>query len=82
MVGFSQVSSGNRKPNLKLQGLRLNQGMSPEDLARVTGLTGPTIRLAERGHTPQPHTQFAIAEFFDLTPLDLWPIDARMAVRR
>lgn len=73
------MSSGNRKPNLQLKGLRVNRGLSPEDLARLTGLTGPTVRLAEAGHLPLPRTQFAIAEFFDLAPLDLWPIERQMA---
>jgi DNA-binding XRE family transcriptional regulator len=70
---------GNRKPNLKLKGLRVNRGLSPDELARLTGLTGPTIRLAEKGHVPLPRTQYAIAEFFEMAPLDIWPIE-RQAV--
>lgn len=76
------MNSGNRKPNLRLQELRVNRGLSPEDLAHLTGLTGPTIRLAERGHRPHPRTQFLIAEYFGLEPTDLWPIDTRRLVAR
>jgi transcriptional regulator with XRE-family HTH domain len=73
------VSSGNRKPNQKLIALRVNKGMSPEQLSRLTGVSAPTIRLAERGHIPMPRTQFAIAEAFDLEPLDIWPIERQAA---
>jgi DNA-binding XRE family transcriptional regulator len=65
----------NRKPNTQLIELRVNRGMSPEQLAYFTGVSAPTIRLAERGHLPQARTQFAIAEFFDLSPTDIWPIE-------
>lgn len=71
------MTSGNRKPNLRLQELRINRGLSPEMLGHLTGLTGPTIRLAERGHTPHPRTQFLIAEFFGLASTDLFPLPGR-----
>lgn len=55
--------------------LRVNAGMSPNDLAYRTGVTGKTIRMAEAGLIPSPRTQYAIAQVFDLRPLDLWPFD-------
>lgn len=75
------MSKGNRKPNLELIGLRVNRGMSPEQLAYMTGLSAPTIRLAERGHLPMPRTQFAIAEAFGLAPTDIWPLERQVAYR-
>jgi transcriptional regulator with XRE-family HTH domain len=75
------MPSGNRKPNTRLIELRVNRGMSPEQLAYFTGLSAPTVRLAERGHLPQPRTQFAIAEFFEMEPTDIWPLDRQVAVR-
>lgn len=48
----------------------------------MTGLTGPTIRLAEKGHLPLPRTQYLIADYFDLEPTDLWPIRQHRAVVR
>lgn len=62
-------------PNLKLIGLRVNAGLSPNELAYRTGVSGPTVRLAEKGHTPHPRVQFAIADYFDLKPLDIWPME-------
>lgn len=55
--------------------LRINAGMSPNDLAYRVGVTGKTIRMAEAGFVPSPRVQFAIAAQFDLKPLDLWPLD-------
>lgn len=71
------------RQNRRLLELRLNAGMSPNDLAYRAGVSGKTIRLAETGFIPSPRTQFAIAEVFDLQPLDLWPIQrGRQTVAR
>ena len=75
------MTHGKRKPNTRLTELRINRGLSPEQLAYFTGLSAPTIRLAERGHIPQPRTQFAIAEFFEMEPTDIWPIARTLALR-
>lgn len=64
-----------KRPNRRLQALRINQGLSPNALAYRAGVSGNTIRLAEDGYTPTPRVQFAIAAVFDLQPLDLWPIE-------
>lgn len=70
-----QRSTRRRAPNRQLQELRINAGLSPNDLAYRAGISGNTVRLAEAGMTPTPRVQFAIARVFDLSPLDLWPID-------
>lgn len=62
-------------PNTKLIGLRINAGLSPNRLSYLTGVSAPTIRLAERGHTPEPRVQFALASHFGLLPLDIWPLE-------
>jgi len=67
--------STRRKPNRTLTSLRLNSGLSPNQLAFRAEVSGPTVRLAERGHVPSPRVQFQIAEVFGLTPLDLWPLE-------
>jgi len=67
-------------PNRKLQALRLNAGLSPNQLAYRAGVSGPTVRLAEGGHTPSPRVQFALAEVFGLVPLDVWPIERQKEV--
>lgn len=64
----------NRKPNLVLMGLRLNRGLSVNDLSRLTGVSAPTIRMTEAGHVPGPRIQFALAEFFEVEVLHIWPL--------
>jgi DNA-binding XRE family transcriptional regulator len=67
--------SKRRTPNRKLQELRLNHGLSPNALGYRAGVSGKTVRMAEMGWTPSPRVQFALAEVFDLRPLDLWPLE-------
>jgi DNA-binding XRE family transcriptional regulator len=67
--------SSRRTPHLKLKELRINAGMTPNDLAYRTGVSGKTIRMAEAGWIPGPRVQFQIAAVFDLLPLDLWPFE-------
>lgn len=65
----------NRKPNLTLKALRVNKGLSRDDLARLAGVSYPTIRLAEEcGHQPGPRIAFAIADVLGVAVLDIWPI--------
>lgn len=64
-----------RIPHRKLQELRVNAGMTPNDLAYRAGVSGKTIRMAEVGFIPSPRIQFAISAVFGLLPLDLWPFD-------
>lgn len=70
------IPNGSRRtPHLKLRELRINAGMTPNDLAYRAGVSGKTIRMAEAGFIPGPHVQFQIAAVFRLLPLDLWPFD-------
>ena len=73
-----RVRIGVVRPNRKLQALRINQGLSPNALAYRAGVSGNTVRSAERGFTPQPHVQFAIAETLGVEPLDIWPLDKQV----
>lgn len=72
-------SLGLIRPNRKLQSLRINQGLSPNALAHRAGVSGNTVRTAERGITPSPYVQLAIADALSVEPLDIWPLD-RQAV--
>lgn len=74
--------SKKRTPNRQLISLRVNAGLSPNQLSYATGISAPTIRLAERGHTPEPHVQFALAQFFELKPLDIWPLERQRELVR
>jgi DNA-binding XRE family transcriptional regulator len=63
-----------RYPNRRLQELRINAGMSPNDLGYRAGVSGKTIRMVEAGHVLSPRVQFVIAQVFDLNPTELWPL--------
>lgn len=70
------IPNGSRRvPHLKLRELRVNEGLTPNDLAFRCGVSGKTVRMAEAGFIPSPRVQFAIAQVFGLRPLDLWPFD-------
>lgn len=72
--------AGRRKRrNLRLAALRINHGLSPNDLARVAGVSGNTVRLAEYGYVPGPRVQFAIAEALSTEPLEIWPLELQVA---
>lgn len=70
-----------RSPNVRLQELRINAGLSPNDLAYRAATTGNTVRLAERGFTPGPRIQYAIAQVFGVRPLDIWPLEQQVRTR-
>lgn len=72
MAGMAQRK---RSQNLQLQALRINAGLSRDDLARRTGVSRESIRLAELGYIPGPRIQFALSAAFDLRPLDIWPLE-------
>lgn len=63
-----------KKPNLTLVGLRLNKGLSVKELAKLSGVSAETIRLAEKGHIPGPRVMFALADFLDVQVLDIWKL--------
>jgi lambda repressor-like predicted transcriptional regulator len=55
--------------------LRLNAGLSPNDLAYRAGLSGNTVRSAERGLYVSPRSQHAIAKALGVRPLDVFPFE-------
>ena len=67
-----------RRPNMKLKGLRINEGLGRDDLAIRAGVSRETVRLIENGWVPGPRVQFAIASVFGLRPLDIWPIEMQV----
>lgn len=75
-----QPHGSRRTPNRRLQELRINAGMSPNSLASRAEVSGKTIRMAEAGWLPTPRVQFQIAAVFDLTPLELWPLERQRVV--
>jgi transcriptional regulator with XRE-family HTH domain len=66
--------------NRTLIELRLNAGMTPNDLARRAGINGNTVRAAERGLYVEPRSQYAIASALGVLPLDVFPFERQREV--
>ncbi len=68
------LRSANRsRPNRSLIEARLNTGLTPNDLAYRAGVSGNTVRAAERGLYIGPRAQFAISHALGLLPLAVFP---------
>lgn len=61
--------------NRRIVELRLNAGLTPNDLARRAGVSGNTVRSAERGAYVSPRSQFAIASALGVNVLDAFPFE-------
>lgn len=75
MSANAQAARKRRPPNRQLMELRLNAGLSPNDLACRAGLSGNTVRSAERGLYVSPRSQHAIAMALGVLPLDVFPFE-------
>ena len=64
-----------RRRNRHLIELRLNAGLTPNDLARRAGVSGNTVRSAEYGLYVDPRSQYAIAKALGVLPLDVFPFE-------
>ena len=73
------TARGRRRPrartNRQLIELRLNQGLTPNDLARRAMVSGNTVRSAERGLYVDPRSQYAISKALGVLPLDVFPFE-------
>lgn len=81
MTALRQVRPTRRQRHLELIGLRINEGLSREQVAHRANVSRETVRLVESGWVPGPRVQFAIAAVFERRPLDLWPIDRQRTGR-
>jgi DNA-binding XRE family transcriptional regulator len=64
-----------KTPGEMIEELRLNAGLSPEQLGHQVGISGDTIRRIEAGigpRHPHPRTMFLLAEAFELGVTDIW----------
>lgn len=69
-------------PNRRLTELRLNQGLTPNDLARRAQVSGNTVRAAERGMYVDPRSQYAISQALGVLPLDVFPFERQKLDRQ
>lgn len=76
-----QARGPRKQPHIDLIALRVNEGLSREQLAYRIGVSRETIRLSEAGFLPGPRVQFALSGAFGLRPLDLWPIERQRSGR-
>ena len=81
MDGQQAKTRRRRQPHLELMGLRINNGLSRDQLGARVGVSRETVRLAEAGFLPNPRVQFALAREFGRNPLDLWPLDRQRGGR-
>jgi transcriptional regulator with XRE-family HTH domain len=59
-----------------LRTARLNRGLSLRQAASEIGVPEQTIRRLERGLGATPSNAKLVADFFDITVVDLLPLDA------
>ena len=72
---ISQAGRRRTRVNRTLVELRLNAGLSPNDLAVRAGVSGNTVRSAERGLYVAPRSQFAIAQALGAGVLEVFPFE-------
>lgn len=67
---------GTKAAGNQLRHMRLERGLSPEQLAAKVGLSGMTIRRLEDGRQKrvQPRTMFKVAKALDSTVGELFDI--------
>lgn len=79
------LTNANQRSRLRSNRLlieaRLNAGLTPNDLAYRAGVSGNTVRAAERGIYVGPRAQYAIAHALQLRPLDLFPWERQKEAR-
>lgn len=68
------------RTNRTLIELRINAGLSPNELALRAGVSGNTVRAAERGLYVEPRSQYAIAHALGRLPLDVFPFERQRVI--
>lgn len=55
--------------------MRLDAGLTPNDLARRAGISGNTVRAAERGEYVDPRSQYAMSAALEAARVVLFPFE-------
>jgi transcriptional regulator with XRE-family HTH domain len=74
MASVTTTRRSLREAGAAVKELRVNRGLSPEQLGERVGVSGRTIRRVEEGNRPTVRTMFLIALQFDYDVVDLWPL--------
>ncbi len=72
-MALRSANSGRTRTNRDLIEARLNAGLTPNDLGYRAGVSGNTVRAAERGLYVGPRAQYAIAHALGMAPLAVFP---------
>ena len=63
---------------LELKELRLNRGLGLAQAADEIGVDKSVLSRAEKGETePHPKNKLKIADFYELSVTDIWPVSTR-----
>lgn len=65
-------SAVNRSAGLRVRRLRVDSGLTPEDLGEKLGISGRTIRRVEDGTAPTVRVAHAIATHFGSKTTEFW----------
>lgn len=60
------MASRKRTQQTRLEQLRLDAGLTPQELGAQVGIAGQTIRRIESGNRAHPATLFKLAQRFDV----------------
>lgn len=77
----ARIKARGTRLNRLLIEMRLNAGLTPNDLARRAGVSGNTVRAAERGLYVDPRSQYAMASALGAAPLDIFPFERQKEAR-
>lgn len=74
MASSQMTQRSLREAGQQIRELRLNRGLSPEQLGAIAQISGRTIRRIEEGKRPTVRIMFLLAQEFDCEVVDLWPL--------
>jgi transcriptional regulator with XRE-family HTH domain len=74
MASIMSTARSLREAGAAVRELRLNRGLSPEQLGHKAEVSGRTIRRIEEGKRPTVRTMFLLAQEFECEVVDLWPL--------
>lgn len=77
----ARISPRRPQPNRRLVELRINQGLTPNQLGHRAGISGNTVRAAEAGYYIEVPQQHAIATALGLPVLAIFPFERQRVAR-